>query len=472
MSVEYSLLFRRIAIASDLVAVAGSFFLAYGLRDWMSVAGVPPLREFDEDWWLLALVLGIWFCCLSAFGFYRPLRYRRYADNLVNLAKAHAVASMLLLAIPFVARRWEISRLLLHLFIVTAFVALAAKQLLVNALLKRQWREGFNSRRALIMGTGDRAARYIQFLREHPYWGVHVIGVADDRPSGPKDEIEGVPIVGGMKDLPEILRSQPTDEVVFAVGPRDFPLVEEDLDLCQEIGVTSRLILDLPQRDWTRQDLVQVDGIGILSLDPVRRPLWALALKRTIDVLGALVGLLVFAAAYLRYARQVRRDSPGPVLFSQVRVGRNRRLFALYKFRTMYVDAEARQAELQAANQMDGAVFKLRDDPRITPLGKRLRALHLDELPQFWNVLRGEMSLVGTRPPTLAEVECYRPHHRRRLSMKPGITGLWQLAGNERVRDFEEIVRLDCRYIDTWSIWLDLQILAKTVVKILRRTGW
>jgi lipopolysaccharide/colanic/teichoic acid biosynthesis glycosyltransferase len=138
----------------------------------------------------------------------------------------------------------------------------------------------------------------------------------------------------------------------------------------------------------------------------------------------------------------------------------------------MYVDAEARQAELQAANEMDGAVFKLRDDPRVTPPGKWLRARHLDELPQFWNVLRGEMSLVGTRPPTLEEVECYRPHHRRRLSMKPGITGLWQLAGNESVRDFEEIVKLDCQYIDSWSIWLDLQILAKTVVKILRRSAW
>jgi len=472
MSGDYSPLFRRLAIASDLVVVAGSFFLAYGLRDWMSLAGVRPLREFDDHWWLLALILGIWFCCLNAFGFYRPLRDRRYADTLVNLAKAHAVGSMLLLGIPFVARRWEVSRLLLHLFIVTAFVGLAAKQLAINRALQRQRREGVNSRRALIVGTGDRAARYIQFLREHPYWGVHVIGVADDRASGPTDKIEGVPIVGGVKDLPEIMRSQPTDEVVFAVGPRDFPLVEEDLDLCQEMGVTSRLILDLPRRDWTRQDLVQVDGIGILSLDPVRRPLWAIALKRPIDVLGALVGLLVFAAAYLRYAPQIRRDSPGPVLFSQVRVGRNRRLFALYKLRTMYVDAEGRQPELQAANEMDGAMFKVRDDPRVTPVGKRLRARHLDELPQFWNVLRGEMSLVGTRPPTLEEVECYRPHHRRRLSMKPGITGLWQLAGNESVRDFEEIVKLDCQYIDSWSIWIDLQILATTVVKILRRTAW
>jgi exopolysaccharide biosynthesis polyprenyl glycosylphosphotransferase len=322
------------------------------------------------------------------------------------------------------------------------------------------------------VGEVDRAARYIQFLRDHPYWGVRVIGVADDRAWGPVDDVDGVPILGGMKDLPEIIRSQPTDEVVFAISPQELPSVEEYLGLCQEMGVVSRLVLDLPQRRWTQQDLAWVDGVGILSLEPVRRSLWALALKRAMDVLGGFVGVVLFGMAYLWLAPRIRRDSPGPVLFSQVRVGRNGRLFALYKFRTMYVDAEARQAALSQANEMRGAIFKVRDDPRVTPVGMWLRARHLDELPQFWNVLRGEMSLVGTRPPTLDEVERYRPHHRRRLSMKPGITGLWQLAGNEQVRDFEEIVTLDCQYIDTWSICLDLQILAKTVVKVLGRSGW
>ena len=249
-------------------------------------------------------------------------------------------------------------------------------------------------------------------------------------------------------------------------------MVEEYISLCQEMGLTSRLVLDLPQRQWTRQDLALVDGVGILSLGPVRLSTWRLAVKRAIDVVGAGVGLILFAAAYVWYARRVREDSPGPVLFSQVRVGRHGRYFALYKFRTMYVNAEARQAALMAANEMQGAMFKVRDDPRVTRLGRWMRARHLDELPQFWNVLRGDMSLVGTRPPTLEEVECYRPDHLRRLSMKPGITGLWQLAGNQEIRDFEEIVRLDCQYIDSWSIWLDVRILIRTVLKVLSRTGW
>ena len=286
------------------------------------------------------------------------------------------------------------------------------------------------------------------------------------------DHIQGCPVVGRMKDLPEILSVRQTDEVVFAIEAREFPAVEEYLDLCQEMGVTSRVVLDLPHRAWTTQQLDWVDGVGILSLEPVRRSPAALVVKRAIDVIGALAGLALFGLAALWYAPRIRRESWGPILFRQVRVGRNGRLFTLYKFRTMQVDAEARRADLLAANEMTGHMFKLREDPRVTPIGRQLRARHLDELPQFWNVLRGEMSLVGTRPPTVEEVEFYQPHHRRRLSMKPGVTGLWQLAGNRNVRDFEDIVKLDCQYIDSWSVWLDLRILARTVLKVIQRSGW
>ncbi len=472
MLAERSAPLRRAAVACDLVVVAGSFLLAYVLRDRMPPAGRGPLLPFGEYLWLLAVTLAIWAWALNRFGFYESFRYRPRAELLTNLVKVQAVGALLVMSVLFVAARWEVSRLLMQFFVLISFVGLATEKLAIVSLLRHWRRQGHNARHTLIVGTVDRAGRYLEFLREHPYWGVRVIGVVDDGASGPDEEVAGVPIVGRLKDLPEIVRHQPTDEVVFAISPREFPQVEEHLDLCQEIGISARLVLDLPLRRWTHQDLAWVDGVGIVSLDPLRRPPWALAVKRAMDVAGALVGLAVFLVVYARYARRIHEDSPGPVLFSQVRVGRNRRLFALYKFRTMYVDAEARQAELHAVNEMQGAMFKLRDDPRVTPLGKWLRARHLDELPQFWNVLRGDMSLVGTRPPTLDEVECYRPHHRRRLSMKPGITGLWQLAGNQEIRDFEEIVKLDCRYIDSWSIWLDLRILGLTVLKVLRRTGW
>lgn len=197
-----------------------------------------------------------------------------------------------------------------------------------------------------------------------------------------------------------------------------------------------------------------------------------LAIKRLMDVAGASVGLVFCAFAYAIFARRIKRETRGSVIFRQTRVGRNGRLFTLYKFRTMDSTAEEQHEELLEHNEMKGHIFKIREDPRITPLGRVLRRLYIDELPQFWNVFKGEMSLVGTRPPVPAEVAGYEPHHKRRLSMKPGITGLWQLYGNDEVTDFEEVVELDCRYIDTWSLLQDCRILLRTLLRVARAGGY
>jgi lipopolysaccharide/colanic/teichoic acid biosynthesis glycosyltransferase len=215
-----------------------------------------------------------------------------------------------------------------------------------------------------------------------------------------------------------------------------------------------------------------VSSIAVPSeLVTPRRGLIAIAIKRLIDIVGALAGLMVGAVAYLVYNRRIRRESGGSVIFRQMRVGKGGCVFAMLKFRTMKTDAEISLERLRAHNEMRGPVFKIRDDPRIIPLGKWMRRYHVDELPQFWNVLIGEMSLVGPRPPTPAEVQHYSPHHLARLRVKPGLTGLWQLYGNA-VNDFEDIVKLDCRYIQCWSVWLDLKILARTVPRILKGGGW
>jgi lipopolysaccharide/colanic/teichoic acid biosynthesis glycosyltransferase len=195
-------------------------------------------------------------------------------------------------------------------------------------------------------------------------------------------------------------------------------------------------------------------------------------LERIIDVMGAAIGLVACAIAYLWYGLRLRREAGDSVLFRQQRVGQNGRRFMLCKFRTMCAGAEQIKAGLGGQNEMSGPIFKLKDDPRVTPTGRNLRRRHLDELPQFWNVLKGEMSLVGTRPPTGDETAAYLEHHHRRLSMKPGLTGLWQLNGNGVVKDFEEVVKLDCEYIDNWSLWLDCKIVAKTVAKVMRGDAW
>ena len=207
------------------------------------------------------------------------------------------------------------------------------------------------------------------------------------------------------------------------------------------------------------------------ALDPPRRSPTARAIKRLVDIVGALAGLMIGMVAYLVYHRRIRRESGGSVIFRQARVGEQGRVFEMFKFRTMTTDAEAALERLHAHNEMRGPVFKIRNDPRIIPLGKWLRRYHVDEMPQFWNVLKGEMSLVGPRPPTPGEVERYSPVHLLRLRVKPGLTGLWQVYGNS-VYDFEDIVKLDCHYIDRWSLWLDLKILIRTIPKLLKGKGW
>jgi lipopolysaccharide/colanic/teichoic acid biosynthesis glycosyltransferase len=190
------------------------------------------------------------------------------------------------------------------------------------------------------------------------------------------------------------------------------------------------------------------------------------------DIVGSLVGLVFCGVVYLCYAPRLKRVSPGPVLFEQQRGGHNGRIFTVYKFRTMYLDAEQRLPQLLSRNSVKGVMFKMENDPRVVTCGRSLRRTHLDELPQFWNVIKGEMSLVGPRPNPAREVVGYGYHHFRRLSMKPGITGLFQINGHSAVGDFDEVVKLDCEYIDNWSLWLDCRIIANTLLKILRADGW
>lgn len=210
--------------------------------------------------------------------------------------------------------------------------------------------------------------------------------------------------------------------------------------------------------------------LPMLTFNSVSINQFQLMIKRLMDIVGALIGLAFTAVASIFIVPAIKLTSPGPVLFKQDRVGMNGRIFKIYKFRTMYVDAEERKAELMAQNEIKGGLmFKIKSDPRVTPVGRILRKTSLDELPQFFNVLKGDMSLVGTRPPTVDEVKKYKTYHRRRISFKPGLTGMWQVSGRSNITDFEEVVRLDTKYIDEWSIWLDIIIILKTIWVVLRK---
>ena len=350
-------------------------------------------------------------------------------------------------------------------------VALAAGTAAMQSVVAQIGRRVSPSRpRALVLGATREAAKHSELLRSHRQgceWVGFVSGDSKGRLHCADQQGERQ-----FDNLDELLDSQEIDEVLH-VGRCDGVDSAQVPYACAVRGLTLRTLVRSPLGAVGRYSTRRVgDGEYVISFEAVPEAGITLAAKRVLDIAGALIGLLACAFAWLWLGRRIKRESEGSVFFKQTRVGRNGRRFKLFKFRTMHVTAEDRLPELRKLNQLSGHVFKMKDDPRVTPIGRAMRRRYLDELPQFWNVLRGEMSLVGTRPPTCAEVEGYSAHHRRRLSMKPGMTGLWQLTGNGRVTDFEEIVQLDCKYIDTWSLWLDCRIIAGTFLKLFRGGGW
>lgn len=298
-------------------------------------------------------------------------------------------------------------------------------------------------------------------------------------------EIDHIPVVANRYTYIDYVKTHAIDEV-FLIVDRDVrfdpgdaiqPFVEMGVKVHLNLLTVETLHENLQQADSryipaTRVNLSYMEqDTPVLSIQQPEPKMRWMAAKRALDIVGAIVGLLITAVIFLFVAPAIKLDSPGPIFFAQTRIGKNGRRFKMYKFRSMYQDAEARKAALMQQNEMNGLMFKMKDDPRITRVGRLLRRTSLDEFPQFLNVLIGDMSLVGTRPPTESEFDQYDSYHKRRLSMKPGITGLWQVSGRSEITDFEEIVRLDCRYIDEWSFFTDLRILWKTVILVLERKG-
>jgi exopolysaccharide biosynthesis polyprenyl glycosylphosphotransferase len=430
--------------------------------------------SFIDYIWLLWVIVPVWFVALRAFGLYNSASYQSRWDIVARMIKAQMLAALILLSTMYLTKSEQISRLLLQTFLGTSFIALTIQKLAVRTTLEYLRRkQGVQVPKVLVVCNLSHAKTYSRVFKEHVSWHSEIVGfLMPEAGDGALPVSAEKPVLGGPMDLPQVLLNHVVDEVVV-VQPFGSTETERISLWCAERGLTLRMMVELPGSQtgiYRTHDLGK--GLYLLSIEAVPHHVLQLFFKRALDVAGAIVGLIVCIPVYLWFRGKLSREAGASPLFVQTRVGKNGRRFALYKLRTMHNDAERRLRELLSNNQMRGHMFKLKDDPRVTPTGKQLRERHLDELPQFWNVLKGEMSLVGTRPPTATEVEQYDPRHHRRLSMKPGLTGLWQVRGNGEVNDFDEVVKLDCEYIDNWSFWLDLKIIAKTAVKVAAGAGW
>lgn len=284
-------------------------------------------------------------------------------------------------------------------------------------------------------------------------------------------EVNESPVQTTVDELAKEIVTMQLDEVLLNVPHMNDETVKEIIGEFEDMGANCYYVLNVPAAFSNNANLSRFGQILVASYTSNERNPWKLALKRMFDIVVSIVGLVFCCIIGIFLVPAIKLESPGPAIFSQIRIGKNGRRFKFYKFRSMYADAEERKKELESKNQMDGLMFKMEDDPRITKVGKFIRKTSLDEFPQFWNVLIGDMSIIGTRPPTEDEFKKYNPHYKRRLAMTPGITGLWQVSGRSEITDFDEIVKLDLEYIDNWSLTLDIEIFFKTFSAVLKRKG-
>jgi exopolysaccharide biosynthesis polyprenyl glycosylphosphotransferase len=450
----------------DVVALTIAAPVAVAVTQLVPGASPLPSDPFALYWPPFAISLLLWATSAWLYQVYQA-RARPPLVEISRVSYALGLVAILAAAGFFFVKSEAVSRLAVGAYFVLAWVVLVGIRFSIRAVLRSMGRTGRRVRYYAIVGSGTYAAELVQVIRAQEY-GMRLAGwVLEDGAPPPHD---GGVVLGRVSELASLLEQHVLDELVFAVPRERLPGMEDAILTAEELGVPVRISLDVMRFGRARLSVSEIAGVPMLALHRTPSDTLELAVKRAFDVMASAALLAILAPLYAAIAVAIKLDSPGPVLFRQRRVGLNGRTFEILKFRSMYVDAEARQEALRAHNEMSGPVFKMSKDPRVTRIGRLIRKASLDEVPQFWNVLRGEMSVVGPRPPLPAEVRQYKRWQRRRLSVKPGITCIWQISGRNEI-DFERWMELDLQYIDGWSLWRDLQICLRTIPALLTARG-
>ncbi len=466
-------LLAQVAIDATLINLA--VWLAWYIRYELEVT--PPLGEgfFYQPYTAylpLAIVLTILAVAIFRFdGLYPLARGQTYLDEVYTIVNGTTTATLLLMAFTFFIRPLVYSR---SVYVYTA-ILIVLLLCLERAIARQVWmmrlrHRGVGVDRVLIVGAGEVGRAMMRNIVARPELAYQVQGFVDDDPERGQMDIGRFRALGGTENLPRLIRELPVDEVIVTLPWTARDKIIRIINLCQGTGVAAKIVPDMFQLSLSRVAIDDIGGIPLISVRETRLSLVDSVLKRLIDLVGLVVLSLVFTPVMLMIAAAIRMDSPGPIIFAQKRIGRGGRGFVTYKFRSMCLGAEEQVGELNGLNEATGPLFKIRNDPRRTRVGRWLRRTSLDELPQLWNVLRGEMSLVGPRPAIPQEVERYQEWHKRRLDVPPGITGLWQVSGRSELT-FDEMVMLDIYYIENWTPWMDLWILLRTIPTVLLARG-
>ncbi len=453
----------------DAGCVGCSFMLAGLLR-------YGSLSVFSANTNITYALVSIILIQIATFYFsklYENICFRGPLAEFVKVLKYNIILMISLTAFIFcIKNAFALSRLTAGYLCIISQITIYAVHQLYKYYMTHIYRNNSSTNKVLLVTIKSRLKTVLQGLNRPEDWTYQVTAAAVIDADLTGETVDGVPVVANKKNLMEYVRHEVIDEVFIHIPDNRSKALKHMILELEKMGLVVHLNIDMFDLgiDDSRRIYRMGDYYALVftsRLFDYRKIL----LKRCIDIVGALVGLAITAVVAVFLAPVILLESPGPLIFKQKRVGKNGRIFEIYKFRSMYADAEERKAELMAENEMQGNMFKITNDPRVTKVGRFIRKYSIDELPQFWNVLKGNMSLVGTRPPTVEEFNAYKGYQKRRLSITPGITGLWQISGRSDITDFDEIVKMDLEYIDSWSIGLDIKILLKTVIAVFTGKG-
>jgi exopolysaccharide biosynthesis polyprenyl glycosylphosphotransferase len=471
---------RRLYLGMLKVFNLGLMVVAFGIATVLQVhqgEGIPlsaflSMRVKLINFVTFSLILLAWHGIFSLCGQYKSQRLAQRRSIVADAIGATTIASLVLGLGAMVLRIEMITPQFLFLFWICASVLVAGARVLIRSCLEIVRVRGRNLRYTLILGTNQRAIEFARRLDATPEWGYRVLGFVDQEWHDCAGLEKPYPLCCTFDDLSEYLRRNVVDEVANYLPLRSFYEHSSRIaSLCELHGIFMRYDTEIFDLKIARGRAADVDGSGHITTHSSPLDGWPVLVKRIVDVTLSLALIVILAPVLAAVGLMVKLTSRGPVLFRQERMGRNKRRFFIYKFRTMVPNAERLLPALERLNEAAGPVFKIRNDPRMTPLGRLLRRSSLDELPQLFNVLRGDMSLVGPRPLPLRDYEGFdQDWQRRRFSVRPGITCLWQVNGRSNV-GFDHWMKLDLQYLDEWSLWLDVKILAQTIPAVMKGSG-
>lgn len=454
-------------IILDLLCMSFGFFLGIYIRHG-NFTIMNTYSVYREVFIVLALS-----AIANAFFFrpYEDIFRRGMWVEFINVWKCLCVQmSIAVVYMFFVQSAEDYSRLAFGYAFISIALFTYAGRILCKLFLEKFADKVIYRKKLLVVTASERAENLLQKSRNELEFNYEIsaLAIMDQDLTGQK--IGGIPVTASAATLYDDARLTVVDSVLIDLEPDD-PEFKETVNLFHAMGVEVNISLAEYNLGIPNQQIVKMGDLTVLSGNGQTEALGDVIAKRTLDIFGGIIGLLLTGIFTVIIGPLIVLESPGPIFFSQTRIGKNGRRFKIYKFRSMYADAEERKKELMEQNKMSGLMFKMDDDPRITKIGKFIRKTSIDEFPQFWNVLKGDMSLVGTRPPTEDEFKQYKARYKKRLTMKPGITGLWQVSGRSSITDFEDVVKLDVQYIENWSFGMDLRIILQTVLVVLKHDG-